>query len=96
MLRDLALLSGIATEGEADVRLNLSIGTLSREVWRLTEPGTPPPDQRINAVRRLNEAGIPCGVLIAPVLPGLSDADGQLRSVDAGLCRGRRCLGSRP
>ena len=81
VLRDLALLSGVATDGEADVRLNLSIGTLSREVWRLTEPGTPPPDQRINAVRRLNEAGIPCGVLIAPVLPGLSDSDEQLRSV---------------
>ncbi len=81
VLRDLALLSGIAAAGTTDVRLNLSIGTLSRDVWRLTEPGTPPPDQRLNAVRRLNEAGVPCGVLIAPVLPGLSDSDEQLRSV---------------
>lgn len=81
VLRDLALLSAIAAEGTADVRLNLSIGTLSRNVWQLSEPGTPPPDQRLKAVRRLNEAGIPCGVLIAPVLPGLSDSDEQLRAV---------------
>jgi DNA repair photolyase len=81
VLRDLSLLSGIATSGAAEVRLNMSIGTLSRDVWRLTEPGTSPPEQRFNAVRRLNEAGIPCGVLIAPVLPGLSDSDEQLRSV---------------
>jgi DNA repair photolyase len=35
----------------------------------------------VEAVRRLNEAGIPCGVLVAPVLPGLSDGTDQLREV---------------
>jgi DNA repair photolyase len=59
----------------------LSIGTLERDVWQLTEPGAPPPDQRLEALRRLSEAGIRCGVLIAPVLPGLSDSDDQLRAV---------------
>ena len=79
VLRDLALLVEAAKRTE--VRLNLSIGTLDRDVWRLSEPGTPPPERRIEAVRRLNEAGVPCGVLVAPILPGLSDADDQVRAV---------------
>jgi DNA repair photolyase len=81
VLRDLGLLAAAAER--TDVRLDLSIGTLDREVWRLTEPGTPPPERRIDAVRRLNEAGVPCGVLVAPVLPGLSDRDDQVQSVVA-------------
>ncbi len=79
VLRDLELLAGIARH--TPVRLDFSIGTLDRSVWRLTEPGTPPPDQRVAAVRRLNEAGVPCGVLVAPVLPGLSDDHRQLVEV---------------
>ncbi|HVM63926.1 MAG TPA: radical SAM protein, partial [Acidimicrobiales bacterium] len=79
VLRDLDVLSEAAAR--TSVRLNFSIGTLEREVWRLTEPGTPPPDKRVEAVRRLNDAGIECGVLVAPVLPGLSDRDEQLRAV---------------
>jgi DNA repair photolyase len=79
ILRDLDLLAAAARRTE--VRVNLSIGTLDDEVWRLTEPGTPRPAARVEAVRRLNEAGIPCGVLVAPVLPGLSDRDEQLRAV---------------
>jgi DNA repair photolyase len=63
------------------VRANLSIGTLDESVWRTSEPGTPHPRQRIAAVARLNEAGVPCGVLIAPVLPGLSDHPDQLEAV---------------
>ena len=64
-----------------DVSLCLSIGTLDEDVWRATEPGTPHPAKRVEAVARLNEAGIPCGVLVAPVLPGLSDAPEQLEAV---------------
>jgi len=79
ILRDAAALATAAAR--TDVSVSFSIGTLDRSVWRLTEPGTPPPDQRIAALRRLTEAGIACGVLVAPVLPGLSDADDQLRSV---------------
>ena len=79
VLRDLALLEEAATR--TSVSLALSIGTLDREVWRLTEPGTPPPDKRLEAVAKLNEAGVRCGVLIAPVLPGLSDSEDQLRAV---------------
>jgi DNA repair photolyase len=79
VLRDIALLADAATRTR--VRLALSIGSLDRDVWQLTEPGTPPPDKRLEAVRRLNEAGVRCVVLSAPVLPGLSDSDEQLRAV---------------
>jgi DNA repair photolyase len=79
VLRDLDLL--VSASGRARVRVDLSIGTLDRDVWRLTEPGTPPPDRRVAAVRRLTEAGVECGVLIAPILPGLSDREDQIRAV---------------
>jgi DNA repair photolyase len=79
VLRDLDLLAG-ATE-RCNVKVNLSIGTLDDEVWRLTEPGAPRPRSRVEAVRRLNDAGVPCGVLIAPVIPGLSDRPDQLSEV---------------
>lgn len=78
-LCDLDVLTHAAAR--TSVRLALSIATLDREVWRSTEPATPPPDRRLDAVRKLNESGVPCSVLIAPVLPGLSDADDQLRAV---------------
>ena len=79
ILRDLPLL-GEASE-VADVGAAFSIGTLDEEVWRASEPGTPHPRARIEAVAALNEAGIPTGVLMAPVLPGISDRPDQLRAV---------------
>jgi len=79
ILRDIDLLAEAATR--ADVRANFSIGTLDEDVWRATEPGTPHPLRRVEAVARLNQAGVPCGVLVAPVLPGLSDEPRQLEAV---------------
>src|SRR5205807_7400386 len=79
ILRDLDVLTEAARR--ADVRANLSIGTLDEEVWKLSEPGTPHPKKRVEAVAKLNEAGIPTGVLVAPVLPGLSDRPEQLEEV---------------
>lgn len=79
VLRDLDVLAAAARRTE--VRVNLSIGTLDERVWRATEPGTPHPLRRVAAVRRLNEAGVRTGVLIAPVLPGLSDSVEQLEAV---------------
>jgi DNA repair photolyase len=79
ILRDIDLLAEAARAGL--VRCNLSVGTLDAEVWRASEPGTPPPQRRIDAVARLNAAGIPTGVLIAPVLPGMSDSVEQLTEV---------------
>ena len=79
ILRDLDVLTDAALR--ADVRANLSIGTLDEEVWKTSEPGTPHPRKRVEAVAKLNEAGIPTGVLVAPILPGLSDHPDQLRDV---------------
>ena len=79
ILRDLDLLSRAAER--TSVRCSLSIGTLDEGVWRSTEPGTPHPRRRVEAVRRLNDAGIPTGVLVAPLIPGISDSDVQVREV---------------
>jgi len=76
VLRDLDLLVHAASR--TDVRCNLSIGTLNEEVWKATEPKTPHPRRRVEAVRRLNEAGIPTGVLVAPIIPGWSDGPEEL------------------
>jgi DNA repair photolyase len=77
--RDLDLLTGAAEH--ASVSAAFSIGTLDEDVWRQTEPGTPNPKARIEALRTLVGAGIPTSVLIAPVLPGISDRPEQLRAV---------------
>jgi DNA repair photolyase len=77
--RDLDLL--VRAAEHASVSAAFSIGTLDEQVWRDTEPGTPSPKARIEAVRALVDAGIPTGVLMAPVLPGISDRPEQLRAV---------------
>jgi DNA repair photolyase len=79
ILRDLDLLERAAEV--APVSAAFSIGTLDQQVWRETEPGTPHPRARIEAIRTLTEAGIPTGVLMAPILPGISDRPDQLREV---------------
>src|SRR4051812_45276346 len=79
VLRDLDLLAAAAER--TTVRVNFSIGTLDEKVWKLTEPGAPHPRRRVEAVRKLNDAGIPCGVLIAPIVPELSDQPDQLNEV---------------
>ncbi|MGQ0521055.1 MAG: radical SAM protein [Actinomycetota bacterium] len=86
ILRDLDLLQEAAAR--TSVRASLSIGSLDDEVWKATEPGTPHPRRRVEAVARLNDAGIPCGVLVAPVLPGISDDPAQLEEVV------RACVGA--
>jgi DNA repair photolyase len=77
--RDLDLLLRAAEH--APVSAAFSIGTLDEQVWRETEPGTPSPRARIEAVRSLVDAGISTGVLMAPILPGISDRPDQLRAV---------------
>ena len=79
LLRDLDLFVELAET--AGFSANLSIGTVDEEVWRRSEPGTPHPKARMAAVKQLVEAGIPCGILMAPILPGISDSPEQLRAV---------------
>jgi DNA repair photolyase len=71
--RDLDLLARLAREASASV--SLSIPFLDRECARALEPGAAAPDRRLETLRRIAAAGIPCGVLLAPVIPGLNDAD---------------------
>lgn len=71
ILRDLDLLQDLAAKQLVQVRL--SITTLDAALARTLEPRTPPPAVRLEAVRRLAAAGIPVGVLLAPVIPGLND-----------------------
>jgi DNA repair photolyase len=71
-LRDLDLYKAI---GEvADVSVNFSIPSLDEKIWRQTEPHTPSPRKRLEAVAEFNAAGIPSGVLVAPLMPGINDA----------------------
>jgi DNA repair photolyase len=79
ILRDVDLLQRAAEV--TTVSAAFSIGTLDEAVWRETEPGTPHPKARVDAIRTLTGAGIPTGVLMAPVLPGLSDRPEQLHAV---------------
>jgi DNA repair photolyase len=76
MSRDIPLLQAAAEQ--VDVGLGVSIALLDRELQRRLEPGTPSPQARLELVRRLRDAGLPCGVMIAPVLPGLTDSAEQL------------------
>ncbi|MFE1773618.1 Rv2578c family radical SAM protein [Streptomyces sp. NPDC059008] len=78
ILRDLPLLRQAAAV--TDVGISVSVGFLDRELWRTVEPGTPAPERRLDVVRTLTAHGIPCGVLMAPVIPFLGDAPEQLRA----------------
>ncbi|MFE9959384.1 intein-containing Rv2578c family radical SAM protein [Micromonospora sp. NPDC005299] len=78
LLRDLPLLRQAAEVTR--VGLSYSVGFVDEALWRTVEPGTPSPRRRLDAVRRLTDAGFSVGVLMAPVLPGLSDGD---ESIDA-------------
>ena len=82
VLRDLNLLADAARV--TDVTVDFSIGTLDPDVWSRSEPGTPHPRKRLDAVRRLNERGIPSGVLMAPIIPGLTDRPEQIEAVVKG------------
>jgi DNA repair photolyase len=79
ILRDLDLL--VEASKVADVHTAFSVPTLDQDAWHTTERGTPDPRKRIAAMRRLNEAGIPCGVMVAPVIPGITDDPKMLMDV---------------
>jgi DNA repair photolyase len=79
IVRDLDVLHEAASR--AEVGVVFSVPTLDEEVWRKTEPGTPPPRQRLRALSQLIEAGIKAGVGMAPILPGISDRPEQLEEV---------------
>jgi DNA repair photolyase len=71
VIRDADLLAELASHDAAVV--NLSITTLSKDLKRVMEPRAALPEKRFEAIRRLSDAGIPTGVMVAPVIPGLTD-----------------------
>ncbi len=76
LARDLPLLAEVSAD--VPVGLGVSIALADRELQRSLEPGTASPQARLELVRKITEAGLPCGVFVAPVLPGLTDSVDQL------------------
>lgn len=71
ILRDLDLLTDLAKDQLVTVAV--SITTLNNETKRVMEPRAASPEARLRAVRELNEAGVPTGVMVAPVVPAITD-----------------------
>jgi len=83
ILRDLDLLRQAAEVTK--VGPSLSIGFVDETLWRAVEPGTPSPRRRLDVLRQLTDAGFGVGVLVAPILPGLSDDDESIDATVAAL-----------
>ena len=95
ILRDLDLLTAIAKRVE--LRIWSSITTVDAALARQLEPKAPPPAQRLEAIRRMRAAGLRAGVLLAPVIPGITDAEPAMRAVaEAAHAAGAVAFGSRP
>jgi DNA repair photolyase len=109
-LRDAASPVGIVTKGpmivrDKDVlqdlskrtscRVHISIPTVDEEAWEQLEPGVAHPSQRLRAVRELVDAGIDCGVLMAPIVPGFSTHPAKIeRTIKAIADTGARSVGA--
>jgi DNA repair photolyase len=83
VLRDLDLLREAAEVTRVGV--SFSVGFLDEALWRLVESGTPSPRRRLDAVRSLTDAGLRVGVLMAPILPGLTDTDESIEATVAAI-----------
>jgi DNA repair photolyase len=81
VLRDADLLCEIAERTQ--VSACFSVPTLDEKTWRSTEPHTPNPRARLEAVAELNRLGIPTGILIAPLMPGINDSREQVERIVA-------------
>jgi len=90
ILRDVDLLVELARR--APLTVTFSVPTIDEEVWAKTEPGTPPPRQRLRVLRRLVDAGIEAGVGMAPILPGLSDTPARLEATVAAAAESGACF----
>jgi DNA repair photolyase len=79
LLRDLDLM--LELNRRADFSAALSVPTIDEQAWRATEPHTPNPRARLEAVAKLTAAGIRTGVLVAPLMPGINDDPEQVREI---------------
>ena len=109
-LRDAATPVGIVTKGpmivrDTDIlqdlskrttcRVHISIPTVDEDAWEKLEPGVAHPMQRLRAVRALVDAGIDCGVLMAPIVPGFSTQPAKMERTIKAIARIRRAFGRR-
>ena len=81
--RDLDLLTQAAQVTR--VGISFSVGFVDETIWRSVEPGTPSPRRRLDAVRRFTDAGFDVTVLMAPILPGLTDTDESIEATVAAI-----------
>jgi DNA repair photolyase len=79
VMRDVEIFARMAKK--LPVSVNLSVPTLDEEAWRATEPHTPSPLARLDAVAELRRRGIDSGVLIAPLMPGINDSPEQVQPI---------------
>ena len=80
VMRDIDHFERMAKKG-LPVSVNLSVPTLDEEAWRATEPHTPSPSARLDAVEELRARGIESGVLVAPLMPGINDDPAQVQPI---------------
>ncbi|MBB3930596.1 DNA repair photolyase [Kaistia hirudinis] len=85
VLRDADILGRMAERGLAKVAL--SVTTLDRKLARAMEPRAATPDRRLDAIRGLADVGVPVGVLVAPIIPALNDAEIE-RILDSAVAAG--------
>ncbi len=79
--RDVDVLLELAEN--AGVQVNFSVGSVDERVWKLTEPGAPSPAARLEAMQFLVESGVTAGIIMAPLLPGISDDPESIDAVAA-------------
>jgi len=79
VMRDVEILARMSKR--LPVSVNLSVPTLDEDAWRATEPHTPSPEARLDAVAELRRRGIESGVLVAPLMPGINDDPDQVRPI---------------
>jgi DNA repair photolyase len=90
VLRDLDILSAMAQRKLA--RVYVSVTTLDAALARRMEPRAATPDRRLHAISELTRAGVPTGVMVAPMIPGLNDAEME-KIVEAAARAGARHAG---
>jgi DNA repair photolyase len=81
IVRDIDVLKRIAER--SDLAIDITVTTLRPRLARLLEPRAPRPDLRLEAVKQLRKAGLSVGVSASPLIPGITDHDGELEAVGA-------------
>lgn len=93
VVRDADLLAELSRRTRCTV--TFSLPTVDEDAWRKLEPGTAHPRQRLRAVRRLRDAGVDAGVLMAPIVPGISSHPAKIeRTIEAIVDSGANYVGS--